>query len=113
MPPKSTSSNEVVLRDYLDWEIWIYIFKRIAETEEIWEHIDREQRHRPQNRPEKHTKPIVAAHSAKSNRSDGSAITPPPVAMEFNRYRIKPDEYYRGLRGLSSTERNLNQMTNR
>ena len=67
--PKSTS--ELVLRGQSDWELWIFVVKRIAESGDVWEHINPEQPHQPLHKPEKPSRPTAVPDA------DGSASTQP------------------------------------
>ena len=67
--PKSTS--EIVLRGQSDWELWIFVVKRIAESGDVWEYINPEQTHQPLHKPEKPSR-LTAVPDA-----DGSASTQP------------------------------------
>ncbi|KAF2199840.1 hypothetical protein GQ43DRAFT_473276 [Delitschia confertaspora ATCC 74209] len=95
---KHTTTNEVILRNQSDWELWIYVIKRVAEAGDVWEYINFDQHHRPLTRPEKPTKPTVATLAASPTEADGSASTTLPIAVDFTQYKIELDEYYKELK---------------
>jgi hypothetical protein len=63
--------TDLILQGQSNWELWIFVVKRIAEAGDVWEYIDPDQIYRPLQKPEKPVQPapIVTA--------DGSPPTQP------------------------------------
>jgi hypothetical protein len=37
---KNTVTADIVLQGQSNWELWIFVVKRIAEAGDVWEYID-------------------------------------------------------------------------
>jgi len=68
---KSTVTSDLVLDGPSNWELWIFVVKRIAEAGDVWEYIDPDQLHRPLHKPEKPVRPAPTVNA------DGSPPTQP------------------------------------
>jgi hypothetical protein len=44
---KNTVTTDLVLDGQSNWELWIFVVKRIAEAGDVWEYIDPDQIYRP------------------------------------------------------------------
>ena len=47
---KSTVTSDLVLDGPSNWDLWIFVVKRIAEAGDVWEYIDPDQLYRPLSR---------------------------------------------------------------
>ena len=65
---KNTITSDLVLEGQSNWELWIFVVKRIAEAGDVWEHVDPDQPHRPLDKPEKPVRPVPTIHA------DGTAL---------------------------------------
>ena len=75
---KSTNSD-IILEGQSNWELWIFVVKRIAEAADVWEYIDPEQPLQALHKPEKPIQPAPIVNA------DGSATQPSQQAlMQFN-----------------------------
>ncbi|KAF2032506.1 hypothetical protein EK21DRAFT_98900 [Setomelanomma holmii] len=54
---KNTVTSDIILQGQMNWELWIFVVKRIAEAGDIWEYIDPNQIHYPLQKPEKPVRP--------------------------------------------------------
>jgi hypothetical protein len=50
---KNTVTTDLVLDGQSNWELWIFVVKRIAEAGDVWEYIDPDQLNRLLQKPEK------------------------------------------------------------
>jgi hypothetical protein len=67
--PKNTVTSDLVLEGQSNWELWIFVVKRIAEAGDVWEYVDPDQPHHPLHKPEKPVRP------APTTNADGSPPT--------------------------------------
>ena len=63
---KNTVTSDLVLDGQSNWELWIFVVKRIAEAGDVWEYIDPGHPYRPLHKPEK---PIRPAPTVNANGS--------------------------------------------
>jgi hypothetical protein len=77
---KNTVTTDLVLDGQSNWELWIFVVKRIAEAGDVWEYIDPDQLNRPLQKPEKPVRP------APTINADGSPPTQPTqhALMQYN-----------------------------
>lgn len=94
---KQSVSSDIVLQGQDNWELWIFVIKRIAEAGDVWEYIDPTQPCSPLQKPIEPVRPtpIIAA--------DGSILTQPSQEdlLQYNQDRssyFKEVKEYRRLR---------------
>jgi hypothetical protein len=66
---KNTVTSNLVLDGQSNWELWIFVVKRIAEAGDVWEYIDPNQLNRLLQKPEKPVRPALTINA------DGSPPT--------------------------------------
>ncbi|KAH8699428.1 hypothetical protein GQ44DRAFT_733194 [Phaeosphaeriaceae sp. PMI808] len=77
--PKNNVNSDIVLEGQNNWELWIFVVKRIAEAGDVWEYIDPNQPHRPLQKPEQPIRPIPTLNA------NGSITQPTQQSlMQYN-----------------------------
>jgi hypothetical protein len=77
---KNTVSADIVLQGQSNWELWIFVMKRIAEARDVWEYINPDQLLTPLPKPEKPVRPTPTVNA------DGTAPTQPTqqALLQYN-----------------------------
>jgi len=55
---RNAVNSDTFLEGQNNWELWIYIVKRIAEVGDVWKHINPDQAHHPLQKPWKPLLPV-------------------------------------------------------
>ncbi|PVH91406.1 hypothetical protein DM02DRAFT_485852, partial [Periconia macrospinosa] len=55
---KNAVNSDIILEGQSNWELWIFVVKRIAEAGDVWEYIDPDRPHHPLQKPEKPVRPV-------------------------------------------------------
>lgn len=103
--PKQTS--EIILQGQSDWELWIFVVKRIAESGDVWEHINPEKTHQPLHKPEKPSRP-----TAIPDADGSSALTQPtlPTQESLTQYNQDLTNYYKEIKEYRRLKDKLGQV---
>lgn len=93
---KNAVNSDIILEGQSNWELWIFVVKRIAEAGDVWEYIDPNQPNQVLQKPEKPIRPTPTINA------DGSVIQPTQQAlMQYNHdcsIYFKEIKEYRRLR---------------
>jgi hypothetical protein len=88
---KNTVTSDLVLDGRSNWELWIFVVKRIAEAGDVWEYIDPSQPYRPLHKPEKPVRP------APITNPDGS-LPIQPTQQALMQYNQDLSNYYKDIK---------------
>lgn len=93
----NTVTSDVILQGQSNWELWIFVVKRIAEAGDVWEYINPDQPHQSLHKPEKPIRPTPTVNA------DGTPPTQPTqhALMQYNQdssIYYKEIKEYRRLR---------------
>jgi hypothetical protein len=60
---KNTVTSNSILQGQSNWELWIFVVKRIAKAGDVWEYINPNQLYHPLPKPEKSVRPALTANA--------------------------------------------------
>jgi len=107
----TTVTNQVILRDETDWELWIYSVKQIAQAGRVWEYINPELPFQPLNKPEKPTRPNAALSPvADSTAASTATISSQTTTVDLTQYKFEIDEYRSELKQFDRLHEKLGQV---
>ncbi|KAI1676043.1 hypothetical protein KJE20_14372 [Pyrenophora tritici-repentis] len=86
-----TVRSDIILQGQSDWELWIFIVKRIAEAGDVWEYIDPNKPANPLQKPVQPTRP------APITNVDGSPATL-PSQQDLLQYNQDRSSYYKEIK---------------
>ena len=86
-----TVSTDIILQGRNNWELWIFVIKRIAEAGDVWDYIDPDRVVQPLQKPEKPLRPSVNINE------DGSPATEPSQEA-FAQYNADVNTYYKEIK---------------
>jgi hypothetical protein len=88
---KITVTTDLVLDGQSNWELWIFVVKRIAEAGDVWEYINPDQIPLPLNKPER---PVLLVPTLNAN---GSPLTQ-PTQQALMQYNQDLSNYYKDIK---------------
>jgi hypothetical protein len=100
---RNTVTTDLVLDGQSNWELWIFVVKRIAEAGDVWEYIDPAQLYRPLQKPEKPVRP------APTINADGSPPTQ-PTQHALMQYNQDLSNYYKDIKEYRRLKDKLGQV---
>jgi hypothetical protein len=100
---RNTVTTDLVLDGQSNWELWIFVVKRIAEAGDVWEYIDPAQLYRPLQKPEKPVRP------APTINADGSPLTQ-PTQHALMQYNQDLSNYYKDIKEYRRLKDKLGQV---
>ncbi|KAF2728809.1 hypothetical protein EJ04DRAFT_448632, partial [Polyplosphaeria fusca] len=90
MSTKTVSSN-VILEGHANWDLWIFVVKRIAEAGDVWEYVNPDGPHQSAQKPEKPVRPAAVVNP------DGSPATQ-PADQDLKQYNQDCTVYYKEIK---------------
>ena len=84
-------SSDIILQGRNNWELWVFVIKRIAEAGDVWEYIDPDRAVQPLQKPEKPLRPSAIIND------DGSPATEPGQEA-FAQYNADVNTYYKEIK---------------
>ena len=84
-------SSDIILQGRNNWELWIFVIKRIAEAGDVWDYIDPDRVVQPLQKPEKPLRPSA------NISEDGSPATEPSQEA-FAQYNADVNTYYKEIK---------------
>ncbi|KAF2726954.1 hypothetical protein EJ04DRAFT_412585, partial [Polyplosphaeria fusca] len=54
-----TVSSDVILEGHTNWDLWIFVVKRIAKAGDVWEYVNPDGSHQSPQKPEKPVRPMA------------------------------------------------------
>ncbi|CAE7204972.1 hypothetical protein PTNB73_07013 [Pyrenophora teres f. teres] len=100
---KNPVTSDLVLDGQSNWELWIFVVKRIAEAGDVWEYIDPDQLYRPLQKPEKPVRPAPVVNA------DGSPPTQ-PTQHALMQYNQDLSNYYKDIKEYRRLKDKLGQV---
>jgi hypothetical protein len=100
---RNTVITDLVLDGQSNWELWIFVVKRIAEAGDVWEYIDSAQLYCPLQKPEKPVRP------APTINADGSPPTQ-PTQHALMQYNQDLSNYYKDIKEYRRLKDKLGQV---
>ena len=88
---RQSVSSEIILQGQNNWELWIFIVRRIAEAGDVWEYIDPTQPRRPLQKPLEPIRPTPTV------AADGSFLTQ-PSQQDLLQYNQDRSSYYKEIK---------------
>jgi hypothetical protein len=88
---KHSVSSDIILQGQSNWELWIFVVKRIAEAGDVWEYINPDQPRNPLQ------KPIQPVRPEPTVNADGSPPTQ-PSQQDLLQYNQDRSNYYKEIK---------------
>ena len=101
--PTHAVSSDIILQGRNNWELWIFVVKRIAETGDVWEYIDPDRVVQPLQKPEKPLRPPA-------NTNDDGSPTTEPSNEAFAQYNADTNIYYKEIKEYRRLKDKLGQV---
>jgi hypothetical protein len=95
--------TDIILQGQSNWELWIFVVKRIAEAGDVWEYIDPNQLLHPLQKPEKPVRPTPTVND------DGSPPTQ-PTQQAVAQYNQDCSIYYNEIKEYRRLKDKLGQV---
>jgi hypothetical protein len=95
--------TDIVLQGQINWELWFFVVKRIAEAGDVWEYIDPNQLLRPLQKPERPVRPAPIVNA------DGSPPTQ-PTQQALIQYNQDLSNYYKDIKEYRRLKDKLGQV---
>ena len=83
-------NSDIILEGQKNWEIWLFIIKRLAEAGDVWQYIDPEQPHRSLQKSNEPVRPSPTVNT------DGSVTQPSQAAL--SQFNININTYYKDIK---------------
>jgi hypothetical protein len=99
---KDTVTSDIILQGQSNWELWIFVVKRIAEAGDVWEYIDPDRLHHPLPKPEKPVRPALTVNA------DGLPVEPTQQALL--QYNQDSSIYYKEIKEYRRQKDKLEQV---
>jgi hypothetical protein len=95
--------TDIILQGQSNWELWIFVVKRIAEAGDVWEYIDPNQLLTPLPKPEKPIRPTPTVNA------DGTAPIQ-PTQQALTQYNQDCSIYYNEIKEYRRLKDKLGQV---